>query len=437
MTTVGEVASVHYDAARPASATRTRWIVAAIAALAAVYLLQLESPLRIDSDSTSTLGFALQLADNGLDAGAGHIALYQKTVATMYRAGLQSTQWLLFLNFGFLAIGLASVAWIARNQHSWIRLGAVAMTLLSFPIVRIAIMPNADAMGFGLSMLTIALLTCVSSGRTARNALFLLAATVLVAVATSVRMANVILAVPVIYCAIRILSPRNRRELSIVLTGLFLVIVGLIIFVGTSSTRTFQFYEEEINGALEKRSLLTLPLYRFRAMMNGFSELSVNLPIHRYRALRHFIWIIGVVPAVFFFRTARRAVWHPAVTVFVVSTLVMLTLWPFYTTRLWVPLIPLLMLHVLTVLSTLSRNSRTFAGIRVWAVWLCITGAVCLSYVSWVSLSGEKFMTRWGTNGGLSSPGHGGPEHDARVREIVQRFDGDHVAWRQLLHPER
>jgi hypothetical protein len=228
-------------------------------------------------------------------------------------------------------------------------------------------------------------------------------------------------------------SDATRRTKTLIALAILVGLgIGLAVAIGFSEYGTFSRYAQEIQ-AVKRRTPWGQVINRFRIMLRGIAELTMNVPTSSWPQIRPYLWLPGLVPALFFFATRKLAPWSRPVSVYVVAYLVMLTVWPFFTTRLWVPLIPLIILHATHAAFEL-RHRRVLRGvITVFAGWLIFTGVAALAYTSRISLAGENFRARWGVNGGMAHPGHEASGHNQRAVEVIQRFDKGNPAWRTLL----
>src|SRR5688500_10015163 len=321
---------------------RAGWV--AIVLLAGLYLLQAVSPIRIDNDSVVYLKVALKLAGEDTNAGGQVPIGYPIAVAGLVHLGMASAAALVLLNAAFIALGFAAVWWIARDVSPTVRVVAIALSLLSYPIIRVNVMPHPDAMGFGLMLVPVAMMSSVTGERSRRNAMLIVGALAITLMAATVRIAALVLVVPLAWCVLRVAVPSDATRRTKTLIALAILVglgIGLAVAIAISEYGTFSRYAQEIQ-AVKRRTPWGQVVNRFRIMLRGIAELTMNVPTSRWPQIRPYLWLPGLVPALFFFATRKLAPWSRPVSVYVVAYLVMLTVWPFFTTRLWVPLIPLI-----------------------------------------------------------------------------------------------
>ena len=335
---------------------------------------------------------------------------------------------LVLANLLFIAIGLAGFYRAARRTSVELRLVAIALTLLSWPILRISIMAHPDALGFALTMWTLAILTSITGERSSRNLALVAACFTLILMTATIRVAGVLLLVPFLWIVLGIIVPAGtptRTKLLIVAAAVLGVAAVLLI----SEAGTFTRYRYEVAQVLD-RGPIAHALYRLETLLKALGELWVNLALHRFVTARQWLSVIGLIPAALFLFTMRRTEWPRPVTIYFVVHILTMVIWPFYTTRLWVAVIPFMLLHVVTTFRDSTPLVRKI-GVAS-AIWFVATGTVALGYVSWVSLSGADFRFRWGTNGGFAAEGEEQNNHNRNAGALVRRLDAGNRAWTWL-----
>jgi hypothetical protein len=412
-----------------------RWLIAAIVSLAAFYLLQLVAPLRIDNDSVAYLMAATQLADDGFPSTYPLPIGYPAIVGLLMRSGLANAQSLMLLNLLSIATGIAALWWIARDRPRPVRLAAVAMTLLSYPILRSAIMAQPDALGLTLMLGAVALTTSVSSARTVKNFFLLVAAAILTAAACAVRMAAVVLVLPLLWCLLQIAAPTGdtRKKLSIAGGLVIAALLSFGVVIASSEAGTLARYQDDVAHVLSSLPV-SYPLSRITAMTFGMGELSLNGPVTTLpESFRVPLALFGAIPLGLLLHTWRKARWKPQVSIFVGGYLTMLAIWPFYVTRLFIPVIPLIVLQFVIMAEAAERRRRLRVVTLGFIACFTIGGLLSLGWTTRVSLAGERFRQVWGTNGGLASPGFEESDHNRDAITVLRRLDPHHPAWRRLL----
>lgn len=416
--------------------SRHVWVRAApfaIGGLSCLYLIQAVTPIRLDTDGVAYLHSALQLADRGAAAHGVPIG-YPAIVAALIRLGVANAPVLVLLNFVFLAIGFASFWWIARETDPVIRQWTIALSLLSFPIIKVGVTPNTDAAGFGLMLAAVALASSMTPRRTFTNLALLLGVAMLTVATTAVRLAGLVLVVVLIWCVYEIVVPRPTAlalRVAISVGVMAMVIAGAVLTVGLTEDGTLERYADEVGRQLRRPPLDHL-VFRASIILRGLGELTTNLPLSPFRPLRPWLWTLGVVPAIFLAVRSKRLQWSRPVTVFVAAYFIVLAVWPFHATRLWVPLIPLLLHMAVSFAFQPPRHRYQRAILALLASAYVLGGAAALAHTTSVTFAGDNFRWRWGANGGFAHPGHEGSNHNERALEIVRRLDSGNPAWNWL-----
>ncbi|MFZ5495217.1 MAG: hypothetical protein ACOZE5_07755 [Verrucomicrobiota bacterium] len=135
-----------------------RGTMIALVLLAAGYLVQVASPLRLNHDAVRLLSMARAAHETGSYLVDGRMEQYPTGYPAMVRlllgAGLGRTVWLNLLNLLWLAAALTGWYWIGRRQAGLsppaARL-AVCLPLLSWVLVKHAVIPLTDLPYLGLS----------------------------------------------------------------------------------------------------------------------------------------------------------------------------------------------------------------------------------------------------------------------------------------------
>ena len=400
-----------------------------------MYLLQLAAPLRIDNDSVAYLMAAIQLADHGFPS-TYHLPIgYPALVALLLRSGLATAQSLMLLNILSVGAAMGALLWIARDRPRWIRLATVAMSLLSYPILRSSIMAQPDALGLALMLGALAITTSVSSAPTLKNLSLLAIAAALTAAACTVRMAAVVLVLPLLWCLLQIAARGGgtRRKMWISAGAVVAALLALGVVIASAEAGTLERYQADVAHVLSTLPM-SYPLSRITAMSFGMGELSLNGPVTSLPVgFRFPLAAFGLIPLTLLLYTWRKARWKPQVSLFVGGYLAMLAVWPFYVTRLFIPVIPLIILHFV-VMADAAGNRRGSRAITIgFVACFALGGLLSLGWTTRVSLSGNRFRQVWGTNGGLASPGFEDSDHNRNAVTVLRRLDARHPAWRRLL----
>lgn len=396
------------------TSARTRALGVALIALAAIYVVQLASPLRLDTDSSSYLQIAASIADGQGAHPPGTPAFpigYPLLVAGLDTIGLGVPWAFVALNLAFLALATGSV-WVVLRLG--LGLGAVAtgavcaLTLLSSSIAKQAVMPMSKIVFYGLAASALALLTIAAAdGR--RSALG--GGVVLALAACSVRTAGVALA-PAVVLAFWSIRSRVLAALTVV-GGATLALV--------TTTR----YLDELSGGWNGGALRS-----FADEGSGLLELlgaaASNVPDSKLQTVSPFLVAVGVAVLLVVVAAivGRRRQLGP-VDGWVIGSLVVLFVWPSDALRFVLPIFPFLLGYG----ALIARRWRP--GAVAYATLFAALGLVALALSTRLTFSGDDFPERYG--GGTLAPTYrlawdiAEPGDGARIYrpafEMLRRFD--------------
>lgn len=400
----------------PSSSARSRTLSAALIALAAVYLVQLASPLRLDTDSASYLQIASSIADGhgAHPPGAPSFPVgYPMLVAGLDAAGLGAPWALVALNLAFLILATASL-WVVLRRGldlGGATAGAVcALTLLSSSVAKHAVMPLSEVVFFGLAAAALALLTIsAADGR-----MPLLAGGVLLALAAcSVRTAGIALA-PAVVLAFR--SRRSRIVATIT------VVVGAALAVATTPR-----YLDELSGGWGEGPLRS-GAHEGRDLLELLGAAVGNIPESKIDTVSPFLVAIGAAAllAIVAVIVTRRHCLGP-VDGWVIGSVVVLFAWPSDASRFVLPVFPFLLGYG----ALLARRWRSAA--IAYVTLFAALGLVAIALSTRLTLSGEHFPERYADGRlaptyrvawGMAEPGDLAHVYRPAL-EMLRRYDPD------------
>ncbi len=381
--------------------TSARVSTAFVIAIAALYLFQTATQLRLDTDAVRYLTAAASLADgNGLPP-IGVPLGYPVLIGGLERIGLGSVAFIVALNCIFLAVGMLAIGYLLRDSSRSDKRWIIIFSLLSLPIVKSVAMPLPEAAFFGTSLASVLLMTLAPKSHGRRRLLLLIAAALVAAVAVALRTVGIAL-VPALfwtlYLALRSKGTRKRVILGIAFWGLLVITTAAVAFDGTSWLR----YVAE---GLQRYSYGNLPkniYYRSWSVFHSIGEVAVNIPSNRFPHRRQVFSIIGILAMIPFFPRSRREM-TPA-RVYLISYLGILLLWPFTAIRLWMPVIPLLVSEGWLSRSVIETTRFSRIAMRAYLGWFMIMGFAAIAYTTRISFAGKNFSKLYGADGGYASP---------------------------------
>ena len=356
----------------------SRAIPAAIIALAAVYLVQLASPLRLDTDSASYLQIASSIADGRGAHPPGTPSFppgYPLLVAGLEAAGLGTPWAIVALNLAFLVLALGSLVVVLRRG---LGLGAAesgvvcALTLLSSSVAKSAVMPLSEVVFFGLAAAALALLTIAAAeGRMS----LLVGGIALAAAACSVRTAGIALA-PAVVLAFH----TRRSRIAAAITA----VVGVTATVIATPRYLDEFSSGWGGGFLQSVAR------EGRDLLEMLGAAAGNTPESKIAPVSPFLVAIGAAALVVTIGVivGRRHRLAP-VDGWVLGSLVVLYMWPSDTARFFLPVFPFLLGYGALV----ARRWRPAA--IVYATLFATLGLVALALSTRLTFSGEEFPERY------------------------------------------
>ena len=275
-----------------------------------------------------------------------------------------------------------------RRQSSVLLI--LALSLLSFVVVRLAPIPLTDICFFGVAMCCLAAMQSAASRLTVHKVVLSLAL-LLISIAT--RRIGIALIPPMLW--ILLVRPEVRGYLvrlpawakfAAVLLAAVLAVVTVWLVYQTSTLRDFR---DGLNGhtisaamgAILSAHLRELGEIALNAAAGTFSPLVQRL-LPLAGGLVYLLAAVGVV--------ARRGHWGP-VDVFFAGYSGVIFVWPFYDPRFWLPVIPLLFAYSGLGLGYLVRNRVAKAAVGLYLARFALIGFLTLSSNVRISHSGSLF----------------------------------------------
>lgn len=391
-----------------------RWMAGLLAIVCLGHAIQLFSPLRLNHDAVRLLDMAWSAHATGSYMVDGVADQYPPGYPAMLRAllaaGLGRTFWLNALNLGWLAVAAAGWFWMASRQFRLPRERALATTLLpllSWVLVKHAVIPLSDIPYLGLSTVALVLLQYFWLGATRRAWTAWIGALLVAVAAVEVRTVGVTLLGAVLLCPL--LHPQlrdpvvafcvRRRGLAGLL-GLMVAGLGAAAIYGLMHTAWFdtqfrqpgsyfaQFIAKHSGGGPGWGEQLD---YRLREI----ASLGLNLPMVTLPAAIAVVAAGGVLAGLLW------AAWHCRHTHLPLALygglmVLLLAVWPYVDARFFLPLLP--------VASLLAVSAAPAAWPARW--WLRIPaiaglgaylllGVAALGYSMRLTLSGRGMAERY------------------------------------------
>lgn len=414
-----------------------RAVVLGIGAIAVAYLIQIATPIRLDTDSVRYLAMAVNLADRTGSVPDGFPAGYPLILAGLDRMGLGSAHSIVAWNCLFIGIAMWVIWWMTSSRPIAVRLWTILLTLLSVHLIRTVAMPHPEATFLAISLAAIAAMSRMTDTFSIRNLNLLIAAVVLMGIALSIRIAAVALIPPLLWCVLQVVrgyagTGRKQRLVAFTATAMFLLFAVFALAISEHGTLS-RYFAEGLSEVMSKSPVMFI-YKRIQFTVRGAGEVFTNIPLRQVFLMKPIVQAIGVVVIILFIIQFKRMQFGGAVRVYLLTYLLMLFAWPYYDPRLWMPILPLLVLWVVSSVHALPKGAgRRLMVAGALPVYIAF-GLAALAYTTRISWSGERFRSVYGFNGGLAKVGHSDPEHDSYARMIIRRYDSKSSAWRTFLN---
>jgi hypothetical protein len=381
--------------------------------LAAVYLVQLASPLRLDTDSASYLQIASSIADGHGAHPAGTPSFpvgYPLLVAGLDNVGLGAAWAIVALNLAALALATASL-WVVLRRGLLLGETAAgivcALSLLSSTLAKSAVMPLSEIAFYGLAAASLALLTIGAERRPS----LLVGGIVLALAACSVRTAGIALAPAVV------LAFRSRRSRIV---AAMTVALGAVVAV-VANPRYLDELDHGWSGGFAHSGVR-----EGRDLLEMLGAATGNVPESKIGSVMPFATVLGaaVLVGILVVWVLRRHVLGP-VDGWVMGSIVVLYVWPSDAVRFVLPVFPFLLGYG----ALLARRWRP--GAVAYAALFVGVGLVALALSTRLTFSGRAFPERYasGTLAATYRVAWGFPEADDRAHVyrpaliVLRRYD--------------
>jgi hypothetical protein len=371
--------------------------------LAICFVLQIFSPLRLNTDAIVLLSMAESAAHGTgfLDSGQQTVFPpgYPALLAMLLRLGLAHPWVIVGLNLVFLSVGLfAAYSLLIRQffQDRAVVLMICSFSLLSYVVIKHFPIPLTDVPFFCCSMCCLAVISHATSIYSNWRFVILTGAAWLLAVAAiTVRRVGIALVPPLIFVIVS--SPQFKsllKHLSLrtkVIIGALFVVVGLGTMRVVAKTSSLSDFISVAKKSKTSSLILQILSYRLRE----FGELFVNFPMTKTPAKLHVMvpWmgLLLFLLVLFGLATKRRNI--SPTEVFLVCYMGILFAWPYYDARFWLPVIPLLIAY-----SVLAVKSLRFpkAVIVIYCIAFAMVGFGVIAYSTRITFAGSKFPDRYG-----------------------------------------
>jgi hypothetical protein len=389
--------------------------------LLGLYLLQLASPLRLNTDVTRLLAMAVSAHEGKgylVEGAVDQFPLgYPRIVRLMIDLGVAGSPTLIGLNLLCLALTLLAAArWCRDLPVATATPLIVMLPALSWVTIKHVTLPLTEMPYLAASAWCLESLRLHERGRGLARWGSFAAALGLAAFAMHVRSIGVSL-LPVIAWAalthpdVRVPKPawlgRISGKVFVILAGSAVLL--LLSALAVAISRGWEPPAGRPGGYLAnlRDSLVELGPFAFLGRnlefrVREFGELLINLPVNRLGSLEPFFQLAGlaawagvIAGATILLSNGARPPW----LIHLVVHSGLMLLWPFRDARFQLPVLPALVICGAMAAAAAAERLPRLAAMRTIFVGLYVaTGLAALLYSTSLSLSGRDFANRYGDN---------------------------------------
>ena len=409
-----------------------------------VYLVQALGPLRINNDGVSYLGLAISMVD-GRDLPLSPIAAqyppgYPLLLAGLDVVGLGSPAGIVLLNLAFLLLAAYSGRWLIRKEYGLSDTVATVYCvglMSSWVVVKHALLPLSDVPFLGASSASLALLSGAMKRRGRHSKMLFLGGVAMSGIALSFRLAGVALLPAILWSARQTFVHPDRSGAprwapwkgTATLLGALLLLGG----IGLAFMRP---YLPEFRKGYDG-GVLRILLGSIQSKLRELGELVLNVPASKFPELVAILTVVGALAiAVALFGLARRVPASSVGDIFVLSYGLLLVLAPWDDARYVLPLAPVVFALVLGEVVRVRRPWRTLFEGAV-SIPYSLGAAAAVAYATWMSVSCEAFLGRYGDRSyresyyaAFKNPPAEGAHGQRLAIEVLTRFRWQGVACR-------
>jgi hypothetical protein len=382
---------------------------AILALLAGCYSAQVFTPLRINNDAVILLSVAESAARHGGFLFHGRTTLYPPgypaLLASLLRMGIAHTWVIVAINAVFLFLGMLAaryiltVAFFHEPRHA---LRVCAVSLLSFVFIIFFTIPLTDFPFFCLAMCCLASMEHVLRMRIdGRFWLWLAGTSILLLGSIATRRVGLALIPAFLWMVIAhptvktYLKAMSRRRVLVAIGSLAFVVIFVIGWTATKLNVSLRDFESTIQGHTLAYAVSSIVDFRLREL----GQITVNVPFLALpKFAQHMVpWagalsLTAIVAGLFL----KRRTLGPS-DAFAIGYLAILSAWPLYDPRLWLPLIPLLISYCALTGAYIAARHRRIPGelVAVYLTVYSVMGLVWLASSTTITFSRSAFLTMY------------------------------------------
>lgn len=377
----------------------------ALALVATCYVIQIFTPLRLNTDAIVLLSMA-----DSATLGMGFTDYGQRTVfppgypallALVLASGLKCSSTVVAINLLALTAGLFFTYRIVENviHNATLSLVVCLLSLLSYVIIKHITLPLTDIVFLGLVMSCLAVMSYLGNASSGKTFTALVVASwVLMLFAILVRRNGVALVPPFIYALIShpkirlwpAHAPRNRKLAGAVLC------LGAILLLALAVAATSTLVD--FNSTMTNSGLLPTLFRAFQYRVTELGELFINIPASKAPSIAR--WLLPWLGVFGFFVVlagyVQRRKSPSAVDVYFGATLLILFAWPYNDARFWIPVIPLLIAYATLALRPAAKWKLAKVLVGSYLTVFVLTGVAALAYSTRITFAGSRFPDLYG-----------------------------------------
>ena len=422
---------------------RVKALVAAIALLTAAHLVQLASPLRLTPDAVNYLAMA-----DGAARGNGFTAFGRQThfphgypamLRALHVVGAARPWGIVGLNCLLFAIALVAAYGVHRRAYDldrWQALLLCVVTMVSYVSIKHVAVPLSDIAFLATAMGCVLCATIAQRQDGARRWLWRCGAALIAAGAIHVRTTGIALLPVVAASFLPSEEPLARMTALLrrhrVLSGLALAVsLAAAVICACAVMRTTYFGEMKLKYTEHGTGRMARTVLNYRITEAG--QIASNVPYTalpaRLRMAFPFVGCLALAAAGVGAWVRRRRLGPP--DVYVLAHFGILSMWPYWDARFWLPVLPLLAGHVAEIARWL-RCRRLTRGLAAAYLLLYVSlGLATFGYSIRLSLSGDRFSEIYHDaqyrDTYRAALGGGQPPRPDRVNpralEVLRRYD--------------
>ncbi len=380
-------------------------ISVAFVVVAIVYLLQIGSPLRLVNDGIDYLLQASSAADGGGFQIHGVHSMrppgYPFLILLLDKIGLGTSLAIVALNCLALAVGSWATYGALRISFGFSRETSRMLTLLtpmSFVMVRNVTYPLSDICFFGAAMPCI-LLLLRAERHTARDRFRRIALVLpLLLFCIELRTIGITLIPALLWAAIGGVDG-GRKIYALLARHRVVTFVVLLVVVVTAGKIFLDSQYMRFNlPTFQHRGVLRSIVANIRDHTLEWGEMTANVPASRLPGpLQLPLRIAGALVIV----ACAAGVWSrrksvDSVMLYVLGSAAIVFAYPWFDSRLWLPIMPFLMGYVLLGLERFIPKKPLRLLEIAYCLIFCLGGALALGYSTRLTLAGDRFPELFG-----------------------------------------